>query len=37
MRIQIRAALRNAVAHGRDGLSDEDPPRVITGIILYRF
>ena len=27
MRVQIRVALRKAVAHGRDGLSDEHPPR----------
>jgi hypothetical protein len=32
MRIQIRAALRKAVAHGRDGLSDKDPPRAIWKI-----
>ena len=29
MRIQIEAALRKATAHGRDGLSDNDPPRAI--------
>jgi hypothetical protein len=29
MRVQIQAALRKAVTHGRDGLSDEDPPRAV--------
>jgi hypothetical protein len=29
MRIQIQIALRKALAHGRDGLSDDDPPRAI--------
>lgn len=29
MRVQIHAALRKALAHGRDGLSDEDPPRAV--------
>jgi hypothetical protein len=29
MRIQIEAALRKAFAHGRDGLTETDPPRAI--------
>jgi hypothetical protein len=29
MIVQIQAALRKAVAHGRDGLSDQDPPRAV--------
>ncbi len=29
MRVQIVAALRKALAHGRDGLSDDDPPRAV--------
>ena len=29
MRVQIVAALRKALAHGRDGLSDNEPPRVV--------
>ena len=29
MRIQIVGALRKALAHGRDGLSDDDPPRAV--------
>ena len=29
MGIQIQAALRKAFAHGRDGLSGDDPPRAI--------
>jgi len=28
MIVQIEAALRKATLHGRDGLSDQDPPRV---------
>jgi hypothetical protein len=27
VRVQIEAALRKAFAHGRDGLSDREPPR----------
>jgi hypothetical protein len=27
MRVQIEAALRKAFAHGRDGLTETDPPR----------
>jgi hypothetical protein len=29
MRIQIVAALHKALTHGRDGLSDNDPPRAV--------
>jgi hypothetical protein len=29
MRIQIECALRKAFAHGRDGLTEADPPRAI--------
>jgi hypothetical protein len=29
MRIQIESALRKAFAHGRDGLTEADPPRAI--------
>jgi hypothetical protein len=29
MRVQIVAALHKALAHGRDGLSDDDPPRAL--------
>lgn len=29
MRIQIEAALRKAFAHGRDGLTETDPPRAM--------
>lgn len=29
MRVQIMAALRTALAHGRDGRSDNDPPRAV--------
>ncbi len=29
MRVQIVAALHKALAHGRDGLLDNDPPRVV--------
>jgi hypothetical protein len=28
MRVQIEGALRKAFAHGRDGLTETDPPRV---------
>ena len=29
MRIQIETALRKSFAHGRDGLTETDPPRAI--------
>jgi hypothetical protein len=32
MRVQIMAALRTALAHGRDGRSDNDPPRAVRNI-----
>jgi hypothetical protein len=30
MRAQIQGALKKAYAHGRDGLSERDPPRVVS-------
>lgn len=30
MRVQIEGALRKAFAHGRDRLTDADPPRAIS-------
>jgi hypothetical protein len=32
MRAQIVAALHKALLHGRDGLSDNDPPRAVRNI-----
>jgi hypothetical protein len=32
MRVQIVAVLRKALAHGRDGLSDNDAPRAVRDI-----
>jgi hypothetical protein len=28
--VQIQAALRKAYAHGRDGLTERDPPRAVS-------
>lgn len=30
MLVQIQGALRKAYAHGRDGLTEHDPPRVVS-------
>jgi hypothetical protein len=30
MRAQIEGALRKAFAHGRDGLTETDPPRAVS-------
>jgi hypothetical protein len=30
MRVQIEGAIRKAFAHGRDGLTERDPPRAVS-------
>ncbi len=32
LRVQIKAAIRQSLAHGRSGRSDTDPVRSVTGL-----